>query len=239
MLSEHRWNDDTLPPGISRAWGDELDRLLLAAGLDDVDVGARTALLQYVALLVKWNRVWNLTAVRDPLEMLSRHLVDSLTLLPHVDAWSGKVHETGSSEASDCHLLDIGSGAGLPVLPLAIVRPDLRCVSVERTDKKARFQRQVVLELGLVQVRVQSSRIEAVSTRARIVTSRAFMEPAAFLVLASTHLIDGGVALLMLGRAERLPSPLPKGWELQSLESVAQAGDTAQRHIAVCRLCTS
>jgi len=197
-----------------------LDRHASPSPLDD---DARTRLVAFVLLLAKWNRVWNLTAVRDAQAMLERHVLDSLSLLPFVD------------EALRCadvpDLLDIGSGAGLPVLPLAIVRPTLSCLSVERTEKKARFQRQAVLELSLAKVQVLAQRIETLDRRASIVTSRAFTAPEAFLALAAGHVAPGGRALIMLGRVERLPDVLPPPFRLDRLQRI----DAHQeRHVAVC-----
>lgn len=210
--------------------GAELDRLLEAAGHQALAVEVRERLVTYVTLLAKWNRVWNLTAVREPSAMLSRHVLDALSLLPFVDA---ALDEVSSDAAFD--LLDVGSGAGLPVLPLAICRPDLRCLSVERTEKKARFQRQVVLELGLEQVSVRAERIEDVADPARIVTSRAFTAPEPFLALAAEHVVPGGVALVMLGRAERMPGTVGSDWASVDVTPVSIPGEAGDRHIAVCR----
>lgn len=209
----------------ARSLADQLDRLLDAdAALRTLPRDQRDRLLAFVALLSKWNRVWNLTAVRDPGEMLSRHLLDSLSLLPSVDA-------AALDMAADVDLLDIGSGAGLPVLPLAIARPALACLSVERTGKKARFQRQAALELGLDGVRVRAERIEAIEVSARIVTSRAFTAPGAFLSLAARYVAPGGCALVMLGKAERLPDPLPAPFTLAGVHRIAAE---PARHVAVC-----
>jgi len=201
-----------------------LDTLLAGCGATAaLEAPVRRRLVAFVQLLAKWNRVWNLTAVRDPDQMLERHVLDSLGLLPFVD-------EAPRLDGVP-DLLDIGSGAGLPVLPLAIARPGLACVSVERTGKKARFQRQAVLELGLDRVRVRADRIEDVGQRASIVTSRAFTAPEAFLQLAAAHVAPGGRALVMLGRAERLPERLPAPFELDRLHRLEARHE---RHVAVC-----
>ncbi len=188
---------------------------------------ARDRLVRYVELLAKWNRVWNLTAVRDPIEMIDRHLVDCLTLLPFLGT-----RADGDSESSAFDLIDVGSGAGLPGIVLAAARPELRVLSVERTAKKARFQRQAVLQLGLPGVEVRGARVEDVHERARIVTSRAFASPRDFLAVAAPLSVPGGVALVMLGRAERLPEPPPSPWTLERLE---RTGTDPERHVAVCR----
>ncbi len=221
-----------MPAEVSaQALRQELDHLLSMHSLDALGERSRADLQRFVELLSKWNRVWNLTAVRDPKEMLSRHVVDSLSLLPVIDNYIDTFVDAGPA---DVDLLDMGSGAGLPVLPLAIARRGLRCLSVERTMKKARFQRQVVLELELHDVDVRSDRIQDVHAQARIVTSRAFTAPADFLELASGYIVKGGLAIVMLGCAERMPKTLPAGWQLSSLQKVSTPASDAERHIAVC-----
>ena len=106
----------------------------------------REALLGYLGLLARWNRAYNLTAVRDPALMVRRHLLDSLSILPWVDRGP---------------LLDVGTGAGLPGIPLAIARPDLTVTLLDSNRKKTRFVRQVAGELGLANVEVVNVRVEA------------------------------------------------------------------------------
>jgi len=199
-----------------------------AAALDD---GTRERLVRFVRLLEKWNRVHNLTAVREAHEMIGRHLLDSLALLPWLPAPEGEA--PGTDDAVD--LLDIGSGGGLPVIPLAIARPALACLSVEAAGKKVRFQRQAVLELGLPGVEARHARIEDVRTRALVVVSRAFAAPADFLERAAPRCATGGVVLVMLGRRERLPEPLPAPFALEAIEALDIPFDSGVRHVAVCR----
>ena len=118
-----------------------LDRGLSELALE-LPEAQRAKLMQYVALLQKWNRVYNLTAVREPLEMVSHHLIDSLAVLPHLPA--------GPHAA----LADVGSGAGLPGIPLALARPQWRIALVESSEKKAAFLRQAALELGLDNIEI-------------------------------------------------------------------------------------
>jgi 16S rRNA (guanine527-N7)-methyltransferase len=122
-----------------------LDAGLEAMALAPVSADRRSLLLDYLGQLAQWNRVHNLTAVRDPLEMVSHHLLDSLSLLPWLPG--GEV-------------CDIGSGAGLPGLPLAICRPEQTFTLVEPTGKRAAFLRSVVAGLGLARVRIIQSRSE-------------------------------------------------------------------------------
>ena len=123
-----------------------LDAGLEAMALEPISADRRSLLLHYLAQLAQWNRVHNLTAVRDPLAMVSHHLLDSLSLLPWLPG--GEV-------------CDIGSGAGLPGIPLAICRPDQTFTLVEPTGKRAAFLRSVVAGLGLARVHIIQSRSEA------------------------------------------------------------------------------
>jgi 16S rRNA (guanine527-N7)-methyltransferase len=131
--------------------------------------------LAYMALMQKWNKVYNLTAVRDPEEMLVLHLLDSLSVLPYVQ--SGNV-------------LDVGSGGGLPGLVIAITRPEVEVTTIDTVQKKAIFMRQVKAELGLLNAQVVHGRVEAYVPPARFsqVISRAFSDIALFKQL-TTHLI--------------------------------------------------
>lgn len=214
---------ERLDEGLARLGGP-------AAALDDA---VRERLVRFVRLLEKWNRVHNLTAVRDAHAMIGRHLLDSLALLP----WLPEPESASSSEPvpeSELDLLDIGSGAGLPVLPLALARPDLRCLSVDAVGKKVRFQHQAVLELGTANVEARHARIEDVAVRARTVVSRAFAAPADFLVAAAPRCADGGTALVMLGRRERLPDTLPEPFVLGEVRALDVPFGDGARHVAVC-----
>ncbi len=176
-------------------------RVALDGGLEEagwgLDEAARERLLDYLALLARWNRAYNLTAVRDPREMVPRHLLDSLSLL----AWLG-----------DGALLDVGTGAGLPGLVLAAARPRLRCVLLDASAKKTRFCTQVALELGLANVEVVRARIEAFAPPERFATvvSRAALSPARLWPHAARLLEAGGRLLAMTGPggwAGELPAP--------------------------------
>jgi len=153
--------------------------------------GATEKLLRYVALLEKWNRTYNLTAIRDPLEMVSHHLLDSLAVVPHLPM--------GPNAA----LADVGSGAGLPGIPLAIARADWRVTLNDSNQKKTAFLRQAAIELSLGNVEVQEGRVEAWRPAAlfSVVISRAFAQIADFLA-ACRHLVaPGGVIVAMTGLA--------------------------------------
>ncbi|WP_295444402.1 16S rRNA (guanine(527)-N(7))-methyltransferase RsmG [uncultured Thiodictyon sp.] len=149
--------------------------------------GQGERLLDLLALLARWNRAYNLTAVRDPLEQVSRHLLDSLAILPYL---------TGES------VLDLGTGAGLPGLPLAICDPGRRYWLLDGNGKKVRFVRQAVLELGLAHVQGEHSRIESYRPGRKFSTivSRAVATIAQIEGLAAPLLERPGRLLVMKGR---------------------------------------
>ena len=181
----------------------------------------------YLLLISKWNRAYNLTAVREIDQMIPRHIIDSLSLLPHL--------RTGEAGTTDEHVdvIDIGSGAGLPVIPLAIVHPQLKFLSIESNGKKTRFQQQAKVELALQNITVLQERVENVQAQASCVVSRAFTAPEQFLQIASGLCKPGGQVLIMLGKADKLPEKLPEPFQLEAVEKVNIAGVESERHIAV------
>jgi 16S rRNA (guanine527-N7)-methyltransferase len=193
---------------------------IAALGLE-IDAGAQPRLLAYLALMGKWNRVYNLTALRDPQESVTHHLLDSLSVLPYVH---GPV------------VADVGSGAGLPGLALAIVRPDWQVVSIEAVDKKAAFQRQAAAELALANVRVEGRRVEdvALARGANTIVSRAFATLAHFVVLTRHLLAAGGQWVAMKGR---LPQDelagLPGDVRVVKVERLDVPGVNAERCVIV------
>lgn len=196
-----------------------LDRGLGELALD-VPAGTREQLLRYVELLAKWNRTYNLTAIRDPLEMVSHHLLDSLVVIPHLPM-----------PPQGGRLADVGSGAGLPGIPLAIARPQWRVTVNDASQKKTAFLRQAAIELGLANVTVHEGRVEAWRPAARfaVVISRAFAELAQF-IAACRHLVSpGGVLAAMKGAAPAEYS----GGELIALKVPLL---DAQRHLVLYRV---
>ena len=159
--------------------------------------------------------------------MIPRHIIDSLSLLAYL--------RTGDADISDSHIdvIDIGSGAGLPVIPLAIVHPQLKILSIESNGKKTRFQQQAKVELGLQNITVMQERVENVQAQASCVVSRAFTAPDKFLQIAGGLCKLGGQVLIMLGKADKLPEQLPEPFQLESVEQVRIAGVDSERHIAV------
>ncbi|MCU0897480.1 MAG: 16S rRNA (guanine(527)-N(7))-methyltransferase RsmG [Burkholderiales bacterium] len=163
-----------------------LDRGLAVLGIA-LPPGARQKLLDYVAILVKWNSVYNLTAIRDPASIVSNHLLDSLVLTPFLP---------------DSPLLDVGAGAGLPGIPLAIARPERAVTLVDASQKKAAFMQQAAAELGLANVTALHQRVEAwhPATPFPAIISRAFAELADFVRLTRHLLAPGGAFYAMKGR---------------------------------------
>lgn len=200
-----------------------LDRGLESLELILVD-GARERLVEYLALLAKWNRTYNLTAIREPLAMVSYHLLDSLAVLPHLPM-----------PLTQARLADAGSGAGLPGIALAVARPEWRVSLAESNQKKAAFLRQAVIELALGNVEVYEGRVEdwTPASRFAVVISRAFAELAAF-IAACRHLVAaGGVLAAMKGvypkeELERAAS----GCEVVRLQVPSL---DAERHLVLCR----
>jgi len=146
-------------------------------------------LLRYTDLLAKWNRTYNLTAIRDPLEMITHHLLDSLAVVPHL-AMPGKAM-----------LADVGSGAGLPGIPIAIARPEWRVTLNDANQKKAAFLRQAAIELSLANVEVYEGRVETWNPAIRfaVVISRAFAELAQFVRLCRHLVAPDGLLAAMKG----------------------------------------
>lgn len=165
--------------GLAKKLHDGIGRLALT-----LPPGSEDALLNYLALLLKWNAAYNLTSVRDPEQMVVRHLLDSLGILPHVQGTS---------------LIDVGTGAGLPGFVLALVRPELQVTLLDSNGKKIRFLRQAIADLGVKNAEAVQSRVEVFDKTFDRVTSRAFAT-LTDMVLGSAQLLgEGGEFLAMKG----------------------------------------
>lgn len=213
-------------PGPADAGLARLAAAAQALGLDLPDAQA-AQLLAYLDLLQRWNRVYNLTALRDPGEMLSHHLIDCLAVLPPLRRWW---QETG---AAACHVLDVGSGGGLPGVVLAALQPGWRVDCVDTVAKKASFIRQVAVELRLAGLQGLHARVEALPRPPAgysLITSRAFASLADFTRLTRHLLADGGVWMAMKGK---LPgeeqAALPADVEVFHVEQLQVPGLDAQR----------
>lgn len=185
----------------------------------------RAGLLAYLGLLIKWNKAYNLTAVRDPDEMVSRHLLDSLSILPWIDSRAER-------------WLDVGSGGGMPGIPLAIMFPDKQITTLDSNGKKTRFQTQVKLELGLANLQVVHSRVEQhrPAEPYQGIVSRAFSSLADFTGW-TRHLGDihtQWLAMKGLHPADELVA-LPPDFEMQSERALAVPGCQGQRHLLILR----
>lgn len=198
-----------------------LDRGLAALALD-LSTEARERLLAFATLLGKWNRVYNLTAIRSPEQAITHHLLDSLAVLPALDGFK--------------HIADIGSGGGLPGIPLAIARPDLEITSIETVGKKASFQQQAKIELHLdnfhpVQERVENVRLEPPLDA---VISRAFSNLSEFVLLTRHCLAPGGRFLAMKGvyPQDEIAS-LPDDVRITDAFPLEVPGLNAERHLIV------
>ena len=202
----------------------ELEHGLEALRLD-LDERARNALLGYVRLLAHWNRAYNLTAVREPREMISRHVLDCLAVAPHVRG---------------ARLLDVGTGAGLPGFVIAVARPDVQCTLLDSSAKKMRFCRQVVSEITLPNVEIVRTRVQDYRPQAPFstVVSRAFGSLAVLAAMAVPVLAAGGCVLAMKGAIS--PAELeelgPMG-ENARVVPLSVPGLAAQRHLVIlCNL---
>ncbi len=178
-------------------------------------------LLDYLQLLVKWNQAYNLTAVRDPLEMIYRHLLDSLSILPYLQAGE---------------LTDVGSGAGLPSIPLAIMKPDLQVLSLDSNGKKTRFQFQAKALLKLDNFTVEQVRAEdfQLSIKSKQLVSRAFANLKDFVTLTESLAAEDARLLAMKGvYPEEELTELPKGFVCQQSYPLLVPGEEGQRHLLV------
>ena len=185
----------------------------------DLPAGARETLLAYVALLARWNAAYNLSAVREPAAMVTRHLLDSLSVLPYVQGTT---------------LADLGSGAGLPGIPLAIAAPGRRVTLVDSNGKKARFLRAAVRELGLANVAVIEARVENAEGTFDCVTARAFASLADMLAGGGHLLAPDGRWLALKGRMpEDELAALPEGFRVEAVHPLAVPGLDAARHLVI------
>jgi len=199
----------------------------LAGGLEkmglDLDVATQSRLLNYVALMQKWNKVYNLTAVREPEKMVTQHLLDSLAVLPYI---VGR------------RVIDVGTGPGLPGIPLALANPALEVTLLDSSHKKTSFLRQACLELGLDNTTVVCDRVEAWRPEVKydVVISRAFSDLAEFASLALHLCGDKGRMLAMKGiypheELTRLPATVA----LLGVEPLKVPGLDAERHLVLLR----
>ena len=211
----------TLAAGPAQAeLGRRLEKGALELGLA-LGRGDRSKLLQYLALLEKWNQVYNLTAIRDTGRMVSGHLLDCLSVVPYL---------TGT------RMLDAGSGAGFPGIPIAVARPDIQVALLDSNQKKAAFLRHAVADLQLKNAIVVCERVEAwhAGEKFDFIISRAFAEIAEFIALTKHLLAPGGVFAAMKGvypfeEIERLPPD----FRVRQTHALAVPGLEGERHLVL------
>ncbi|MBI5919823.1 MAG: 16S rRNA (guanine(527)-N(7))-methyltransferase RsmG [Nitrosomonadales bacterium] len=199
----------------------ELAHGIAQLGLD-IAPEAQQKLLAYLALLHKWNKVYNLTAIRDPQQMVSHHLLDSLAVLPHL--WPGR-------------WLDVGCGAGLPGLVLAVVRPDWTFAMLDSNSKKTSFVQQAAIEMGLKNVSVHCARVEDFSPAQPFdgIISRAFAEATDFVMLTRHLLASEGRWAAMKGTPEQELQRLPADVRVQQTIRLQVPGLDAARSLVILK----
>ncbi len=203
----------------------------LEAGLEALGLviapSRQELLLTYVKLITKWNAVYNLSAIRNEPEMLSHHVLDALAIVPYLPAG---------------RLLDVGSGAGLPGIPVAIADADRSVALLDSNRKKAAFLQQAVIELGLKNATVHAARAETwrPDQAFDVITSRAFAELAEFVSRTQHLLAESGVFAAMKGANARAEiERLPKGFKVRSIERLAVPGVNAERHLVLVERASS
>lgn len=209
---------------VTARHAEELSQSALELGVE-LSVQQHEQLLAYLALLIKWNKAYNLTAVRDPNEMVSRHLLDSLSVVPFV------------TEAGD-NWLDVGSGGGMPGIPLAILFPERQFTLLDSNGKKTRFLTQVKLELKLANLQVIHSRVEEFRPEQPFsgICSRAFSSLEDFSNW-TRHLGDGSTQwLAMKGvHPDDELQALPADFRLTATHVLKVPGCQGQRHLLILR----
>lgn len=213
----------------SGALDDALASGIAALGLD-IPPAARAKLLALVALLAKWNGVYNLTAIREPERMVTHHLLDSLAALPTLDALVA-----GRSEV---RVLDVGSGAGLPGLPIAIVRPAWQVVMREPVQKKVAFMTQAIAELAIANAQASLGRVEDLHSQPgfAIVISRAFADLASFVHSSLAQVGEGGSLVAMKGvHPDEELRELPDTVVVERTVALRVPGVDGARHLIVMR----
>jgi 16S rRNA (guanine527-N7)-methyltransferase len=206
-------------------------RAALERGLEELELvlpaRVRDQLIAYLTLLAKWNRSYNLTAIREPHAMVSHHLLDSLAVLPHLP-----LDDKGA-------LADAGTGAGLPGIPLALACPQWHVALIESNQKKAAFLRQATIELGLKNVVVHEGRAESwyPASLFAVVISRAFAELTEFVAACRHLLAPGGTLAAMKGKKpDDEIRHLPRDVRCKSIVRLRTPLIDAERHLVLCEV---
>lgn len=205
---------------------------VLRDGIDDMRLAVSPAqqeqLLDYLALMFKWNSVYNLTSLRDPMQMVTHHLLDSLAAVP---AFAGAKN-----------VLDVGAGGGLPGIVLAVVRPDMKVSMIDTVHKKTAFLTQVKAQLGLANASVYTMKVQElqVSEKFDVITSRAFADLSDFVEWSSHLLAEQGRYIALKGVApEDERQRLPAEWKVTKVEPLQVPRLGAERHLVFIQKATS
>ena len=196
---------------------------VLSDGIDEMDLplwaAQREQLMDYLALMAKWNGVYNLTSLRDPMQMVTHHLLDSLAAVP--------------AFADAKNVLDVGAGGGLPGIVLAICRPDMKVSLIDTVHKKTAFLTQVKAELGLANVTVHTMKVQDLQAGPfDVITSRAFADLSDFVNWSGHLLAEGGQFIALKGVAPpEEQERLPREWKVQELRPLRVAKLEAERHL--------
>lgn len=216
-----------MPPDNHSLYGQGalgVKRTRLQTGMDNLGLSYNAnqldSLLNYLAMLERWNKAYNLTAIRDPLQMIDLHFLDSLAVIPHI--------------IESINIIDVGTGPGLPGIPLAIMCPDKRFTLLDSNGKKTRFLFQAINELSLANVIEINSRVEAFQPPERFdtVLSRAFSAIPTMLTNCSHLLADKGSFMAMKGKIpESELSQLDKNYKVSDLCRLDIPGVDGERHL--------
>jgi 16S rRNA (guanine527-N7)-methyltransferase len=216
-----------MPPDNHSLYGQSLKntkRTRLQAGIHSLDIACSPSqvdsLLVYLDMLERWNKAYNLTAIRDPLQMIDLHLLDSLAILPFID--------------NSSHIIDVGTGPGLPGIPLSIICPDKTFTLLDSNGKKTRFLFQAINELGLANVTEVNARVEEFQPTKPFdtVLSRAFSSIPDMLVNCSHLISDQGQFMAMKGKIpESELSQLDKNYKVSDLCRLVVPGVEGERHL--------
>jgi 16S rRNA (guanine527-N7)-methyltransferase len=208
------------PPGELAA---DLGRGIAALGVPATPA-QQAALLAYIELLAKWNKTYNLTAIREPERMVTHHLLDALAVLPHLPQRAG------------VRVLDVGSGGGIPGIPLAIARPDWDVTLLDANHKKVAFVTQAAIELRLPNAHALATRVEEHRPQALydVVISRAFADLAMFAATSARHLAPHGLLIAMKGvHPDEELAELPPELRVIAKPALTVPGLDATRHLIV------
>ncbi len=185
----------------------------------DINHIVKSKLVDYLEFIEKWNRVHNLTAIRDPKLMVSTHLLDSLSVIPHLPKGT---------------LLDVGTGAGMPGIPIALTNPDLQITLIESSQKRVAFLRQVASELQISNVKIVCEKVEMWMPMERFacIISRAFAELSKFVASSGHLLAEDGIFAAMKGRFPQAEiESLPAGYRVTKILELIVPGLNAERHL--------